>query len=458
MHDDGLDAEREALNAAADALLAGAAPDAVGARLPDDLRPLIGAAERLVRRRSTGDAPRPGFVIGLGDQLRTDLRLALMQPADVPPSDVATAADVAGGERPPIRRGWWAVALAGMLFGFAGGIVVRSGVARPGDPLYGVKRGVESVQLRAADDALGRVGARLDQAWRRLGELQSMVRGGRWTEDQLQRLVNDLLVSYDEALAMAADVDGDARALRRARADADAAAGELNRLSGTLNLSMRSVVAAAVERLRLRIASAPVPPDAPESPSPPNVAPGGEPIAFVPPPAAALPGQAPPSPAPAPTSPPEDPTSQPTSEPAPTPTPSPPAPIGTPPTATAPPAATPTRAGAPPPGEPAPPGVTPTGATEPMTPAAAPPTATPHAPTAAPSPTPIETTRATEPPPPLPPPASATPTRRIEPTLTARRAPPPRGAATRRRRRRRRRRRSRRRPIRRIRRTPPRRR
>ncbi|MEO8084866.1 MAG: DUF5667 domain-containing protein, partial [Ardenticatenales bacterium] len=363
MHDDGVDAAREALNAAADALLAGASPDAVAARLPDDLRPLIGAADRLVRHRSAGDAPLPGFVLGLGDQLRTDLRIALMQPADAPADAVARAgvrAGVTGSDRRPVRRGWLVIAVAGMLFGFAAGIVVRSGVARPGDPLYGVKRGVERVQLGAADDAIDQVGLRLDQAWRRLGELQSVVEGGRWTDVQFARLVEDLLVSYEGALAMAADVDDDARALRRARADADAAAGELAGLSDALNQPMRDVVAAAVGRLRLRIAAVPIPTSGPDDPAPPSVAPGDAPIAFVPPPPAVAPSQEPPSPVPAPTSPPVSPTSPPTAEPTAPPTDPPPS---TPPAATASPPATPPStppaATASPPATP-PPGATPT--------------------------------------------------------------------------------------------------
>lgn len=413
-HDARLDAERDALDAAIDALLRGESIDAVAARQPEDLRPLIAAGGDLRRHRPAGDAPWAGFVLGLGEQLRTDLRIALVDP---PAADAAVAAPRTPADTP--RRSaldWRPIALAGLVIGFLAGLVVRSGGAEPGDTLYPVKQGLALAGLEPPPGGPSPIEAHLDAAWQRLGELEQLVEGGGGSAAEIDALVDEVLSGYNDAMALAALAEDDARVLRRARADADAAAAVLDRLALGRSAVVQTALAGASDRLRLRIAAAVLPVPAEGSTgSPPQLRPGGERIVLVPP-ATAAPGQAPPSPAPtapsaptvAPTRAPE-PTAEPTSTPA-----TPVAPAMTP---TAP--ATATAASLPP----APGGATATATPLPATLVAPPPTPTRTAlasPTAAnegppsPSPTAVRSATATRPAPASPTsPPTVTPTRRI---------------------------------------------
>lgn len=416
MHDDGLDAERDALNAAVDAVLAGAPLDAVAERLPPELRPLLAAGSRLARHRPSGDALRPGFVVGLGEQLRMDLRLSLSETAPAP----VDAERTAPGHAPEARRAsafrpkdWWPIALAGVFFGFFAGVVVRSGGAQPGEALYPVRRGWEHVALPPEPGTIGRVESRLDRAWRRLSELRQAIEDGRTSDDSVLALVDALVTAYDDVLAIAGSVENDGRALRRARADADAAANELERLAVGRASPVGAALVHAGRRLRLGVAAAQIVnrTEAPEA-DPPRLLPGGErAVPIVPSPTEGA-GQAPPSPAPS--APSERPTSEPTRTPAPEPTPTLVTPL--PPSATA--TAVPTRTlppdEPPPAATPPPPGLTVT-VSGPLA------TATPLRRTPTPPLVPIEptsTTRLPDPPTSTPPPPSATATRPPVPTPT----------------------------------------
>ena len=416
MHDDGLDAERDALNAAVDAVLAGASPDDVAERLPPELRPLLVAGSRLAQHRPSGDALRPGFVVGLGEQLRMDLRLSLSEAGPAP----ADAERPARGDAPEERRApafrpkdWWPIALAGVFFGFFAGIVVRSGGAQPGEALYPVRRGWEHVALPAEPGTIGRVESRLDRAWRRLSELRQAIEEGRTSDDSVLALVEGLVTAYDDVLAIAGSVENDGRALRRARADADAAANELERLAVGRASPVGAALVHAGQRLRLGVAAAQIVnrADTPEA-EPPRLLPGGERAVPIAPSPTEGAGQAPPSPAPS--APSERPTTEPTRTPVPEPTPTLVTPL--PPSATA--TVVPTRTL--PPDEPPPFATTPPPAltltvTGPLA------TATPVRRTPTPPLVPIEptsTTRLPDPPTGTPPPPTATATRPPVPTPT----------------------------------------
>jgi hypothetical protein len=120
------------------------------------------------------------------EQFRTDLRDRLMaEAADVlvAPARPAPAAPAEAPNRSPRRRRL-ATLTAAIVAGTATfGMVSASASAVPGDVLYPVKRGVESVQLALHRDDASRGQAELDQAAERLQEAWSLDDTGR--DDQV---------------------------------------------------------------------------------------------------------------------------------------------------------------------------------------------------------------------------------------------------------------------------------
>lgn len=181
--------------------------DARGAR-SRDTADLVRTAELLTRSAS----------IEPTEQFTADLRARLMtEAADVlvvapAPSSTGTRVAADTARTPSPRRRRLAGLAAALVAGTATvGLVSSSASAVPGDVLYPVKRGVESVQLAVHRDDVGRGQTQLDQASERLLEA--------WTLDSTGRdeRVAEALDAFSEqatagsaALFEAYDSEGDA--------------------------------------------------------------------------------------------------------------------------------------------------------------------------------------------------------------------------------------------------------
>jgi hypothetical protein len=146
-------------------------------------------------------APRAEFSASLRERLMAEADTVLVaQPAA--PSRLAMPA------RSRNRQRLVAVVLGGATFvGATATVAVAAQGALPGESLYGVKRGIESAEIRFAPDDATRGRALLAQADNRLTELEQLTRGGgnaglipatldAFTE-QSGDGVRDLLSSYD---------------------------------------------------------------------------------------------------------------------------------------------------------------------------------------------------------------------------------------------------------------------
>jgi hypothetical protein len=204
------DTHADRLNDAIDGLISGRDPDAVAGDLPDDLRPLVAAGDRLLRaRRPAGTALRPGFVLALEDQLRTDLRLGRVRPARI-------------GRVSVIARAAFVV-LLGVTFL---GLVAQR--ARPTDRLYGLRRAIEHAQVVFASGPAARSAREIDLGWRRLRDVETVIDAAPDDTARVRRVLGDLVSAFTNALE-AADASADPHAVARARAEAAAAADALAR-------------------------------------------------------------------------------------------------------------------------------------------------------------------------------------------------------------------------------------
>lgn len=140
-----------------------------------DTAELVRVAEMLTRSAS----------IEPSEQFTADLRARLMtEAADVlvaaPARSTLTAHASGATVRPPAPRRRLAGLAAAVVAGTATvGLVTSSASAVPGDVLYPVKRGVESVQLAVHRDDVGRGETQLDQASERLLEAWTLDSTGR---------------------------------------------------------------------------------------------------------------------------------------------------------------------------------------------------------------------------------------------------------------------------------------
>jgi len=219
------------LNRAIDDLVAGAAPEDVLATLPADLRPLATAGARLAAARAVAvDGVRPAFVLALEEQLRTDLRLR--NPRTAPDGGPARAPAETFVARLPrlwlARAALAALALAGI---FAVGRAAQG--AHPGDPLYGVKRALESAALAFTVSTDGKAEAWLDIGWRRLQDVAWVVDAGPRPvpEARLRAALGDVASAYNLALAHAGRSAG-AQTAFKAQGQTQRAYQELQDLAG----------------------------------------------------------------------------------------------------------------------------------------------------------------------------------------------------------------------------------
>jgi hypothetical protein len=155
-----------------------------------ELESLVAFTTTLVpERRTPGLAPRPEFRATLRESL-------VVQAAERVP---ATTKPARAPGRPPTRQHRMRRIIAtGLLVSLVGGVgaAAASTHALPGDALYGLKRGIESAQLKFAHSDLARGRELLDQAGHRLSEAEALAssEGARSPETQarLATTISDL--------------------------------------------------------------------------------------------------------------------------------------------------------------------------------------------------------------------------------------------------------------------------
>ncbi len=197
----------ERLQAALDALAAGRPLAEVMAGLPPELQPLLETSSLLSGSRQAGELPSAGFVLGLEEQLRADLRLRPVPAAPASP-EAASGGFLAGA---PARI----AALALITLGLAGGIALGGAErAMPGQALYPIKRGMEEARRVLQGDPAEAAAAGLDRGWQRLIEAEHLLDAARPDLQRLEQLLGEMAVCYLEALDLAAQADAPAIALR----------------------------------------------------------------------------------------------------------------------------------------------------------------------------------------------------------------------------------------------------
>ncbi len=170
-------------------------------------------------------APRADFVSSLRERLMVEADTVLLtQPSA--PSRLAMPA-------PSRMRERRVVALLGgaALVGATATMAVAAQTSLPGESLYGVKRGIESAQVRLAGDDVARGRTLLTQAETRLSELEDLAAGTGGNDVLVPDTLDDFTTQSSEGVRslLAADDRDDSDAdLQRAR---DFAATSLDRLT-----------------------------------------------------------------------------------------------------------------------------------------------------------------------------------------------------------------------------------
>ncbi|MCW2735791.1 DUF5667 domain-containing protein [Nocardioides sp.] len=132
--------------------------------------------------------PRAEFVSSLRERLMAEADTALVRQ---PATPARLAMPIASGRRD--RR--VAVLLGGAaLVGATATLAVAAQTSLPGESLYGVKRGIESAQVRLASDDAARGRTLLAQAGTRLDELEELAAGNGGND----RLIPDTLDAFTE--------------------------------------------------------------------------------------------------------------------------------------------------------------------------------------------------------------------------------------------------------------------
>jgi hypothetical protein len=150
----------------------------------------------LLRAEPTSDG-RPEFV--------ADLRSRLMSAADTllvaAPTQPRIAPVVTLAPRTRRRRRLGVAAAAFVIVGGSAGVAAAAESSLPGDPLYPVKRGIESAQvsLNSTDAAKGH--DLIAQAGTRLDEIDGLIGEGNSTSE-----INDTLSAYEDSAGSGADL------------------------------------------------------------------------------------------------------------------------------------------------------------------------------------------------------------------------------------------------------------
>jgi hypothetical protein len=147
-----------------------------------------------------------------------------------------------------------ALAAAAVLVALTGGMTVAASNSLPGEPLYGVKIGLEQVRLTATFNPADRARLRLNLADRRLDEAQRLVALGR-VEDAVTAVDHyDQDVSeFDQALSPQALTQQEAGVIERLLGDRQlSSTRRLQSLAGSLTAQGKPQAAAAVSHATTR--------------------------------------------------------------------------------------------------------------------------------------------------------------------------------------------------------------
>lgn len=133
-------------------------------------------------------APRPEFVSSLRERLMAEADTVLVRQPSTPPRLAMPISTRTRDRRVATLLGGAA------LVGATATMAVAAQTSLPGESLYGVKRGIESAQLRFAGDDAARGRTLLAQAGTRLTELEELAAGNGGTD----RLIPDTLDDFTE--------------------------------------------------------------------------------------------------------------------------------------------------------------------------------------------------------------------------------------------------------------------
>jgi hypothetical protein len=141
-----------------------------------------------------------------------------------------------------------ALAAALLLVALAGGLTAAASNSLPGEPLYGLKRGVEHVQMTATFNPADQARLRLHFADLRLEEAQKLAALGRVSDAVNAIGQYQLDVShFDQSLALAALTSEEAGDIERLLGDRQVSSTQrLESLAGSLNAQGKLEAAAAV--------------------------------------------------------------------------------------------------------------------------------------------------------------------------------------------------------------------
>lgn len=156
-------------------------------------------------------APRPEFVSALRESLMTEADTVLVRQPSTPPR---LAMPITSRTR---DRRVGALLGGAALLGATATMAVAAQTSLPGESLYGVKRGIESAQVRLAGDDAARGRTLLSHAETRLTELEELASGDGGTEKlapdtldaftkQSSEGVHSLLAAYEHGGAEQQDV------------------------------------------------------------------------------------------------------------------------------------------------------------------------------------------------------------------------------------------------------------
>lgn len=132
--------------------------------------------------------PRPEFASALRERLMAEADTALVRQPSAP---TRLAMPVTSSTR---ERRFAALVGGVALVGATATMAVAAQTSLPGESLYGVKRGIESAQVRLATDEAGRGRTLLAQAGNRLTELEELAAGNGGND----RLIPDTLDDFTE--------------------------------------------------------------------------------------------------------------------------------------------------------------------------------------------------------------------------------------------------------------------
>lgn len=169
-----------------------------------------------VLRTQETPAPRADFVADLRMRL-LDAADTLLLPADAPLAPVVPLHASPAARR---QRRISIAAAAFVVIGGTAGVAAASENALPGDPLYPLKRGIESAQVSLNSSDSGRGQDLLRRASTRLSEVDALI-----SKHEDASLINDTLSSFQDSASSGADLifvdyqrNGNAEDISRLRA------------------------------------------------------------------------------------------------------------------------------------------------------------------------------------------------------------------------------------------------